>query len=56
MAGTTLFTVSRLLCEWAAQGIIRPERSAILFENLAGLIAVAMQDTGREDARREDSR
>jgi CRP-like cAMP-binding protein len=24
MAGTTLFTVSRLLCEWAAQGIIRP--------------------------------
>ena len=56
MAGTTLFTVSRLLCEWAAQGIIRPERSAILFENLAGLIAVAMQDTGREDMRREDSR
>jgi CRP-like cAMP-binding protein len=43
MAGTTLFTVSRLLCEWASQGIIRPERSAILFENLAGLIAVAMQ-------------
>lgn len=43
MAGTTLFTVSRLLCEWASQGIIRPERSAILFENLPGLIAVAMQ-------------
>ena len=43
MAGTTLFTVSRLLCEWASQGIIRPERNAILFENLPGLIAVAMQ-------------
>jgi CRP-like cAMP-binding protein len=43
MAGTTLFTVSRLLCEWASQGIIRPERSAILFENLPGLMAVAMQ-------------
>jgi CRP/FNR family transcriptional regulator, nitrogen oxide reductase regulator len=56
MAGTTLFTVSRLLCEWAAQGIIRPERSAILFENLPGLIAVAMQDTGRQDTRKEDSR
>lgn len=55
MAGTTLFTVSRLLCEWASEGIIRPERSAILFENLPGLIAVAMQDTGREDTRREDS-
>jgi CRP-like cAMP-binding protein len=56
MAGTTLFTVSRLLCEWASQGIIRPERSAILFENLAGLIAVATQDTGRKDTRREDSK
>jgi len=56
MAGTTLFTVSRLLCEWASEGIIRPERSAILFENLPGLIAVAMQDTGREDTRKEDSR
>jgi CRP/FNR family transcriptional regulator, nitrogen oxide reductase regulator len=43
MAGTTLFTVSRLLCEWASQGIIRPERNAILSENLPGLIAVAMQ-------------
>jgi len=56
MAGTTLFTVSRLLCEWAAQGIIRPERNAILFENLPGLIAVATQDTSRKDARREDTR
>jgi CRP/FNR family transcriptional regulator, nitrogen oxide reductase regulator len=43
MAGTTLFTVSRLLCDWASQGIIRPERSAVLVENLPGLIAVAMQ-------------
>lgn len=43
MAATTLFTVSRLLCEWAAQGIIRPERSAILVENIPGLMAVAMQ-------------
>lgn len=43
MAGTTLFTVSRLLCEWASEGIIRPERNAILCDNLPGLIAVAMQ-------------
>ena len=43
MVGTTQFTVSRLLCDWAAQGIIQPERSAILVENLPGLIAVAMQ-------------
>lgn len=53
MAGTTLFSVSRLLCEWASQGIIRPERSAILFENLPGLIAVAMQDTLTQDTRRD---
>jgi CRP/FNR family transcriptional regulator, nitrogen oxide reductase regulator len=56
MAGTTLFTVSRLLCEWAAQGIIRPERNAILFENLPGLIAVATQGTDRKDTGREESR
>lgn len=41
MAGTTQFTVSRLLCDWAAQRIIQPERSAILVENLPGLIAIA---------------
>ena len=44
MAGTTLFTVSRLLCDWASQGIIQPERSAILAENIPGLIAIATQE------------
>jgi CRP-like cAMP-binding protein len=43
MSGTTQFTVSRLLCDWATQRIIQPERSAILAENLPGLIAIAMQ-------------
>ncbi len=43
MAGTTQFTVSRLLCDWAGQRIIQPERTAILVENLPGLIAIAMQ-------------
>lgn len=43
MAGTTQFTVSRLLCDWAAQRIIQPRRTAILVENLPGLIAIAMQ-------------
>jgi len=41
MAGTTLCTVSRLLCNWAAEGIIQPERRAILMENLPGLIDIA---------------
>lgn len=43
MVATTQFTVSRLLCDWAAQGIIQPERTAILVENLPGLLAIAMQ-------------
>jgi CRP-like cAMP-binding protein len=43
MAGTTQGTVSRLLCDWAAQRIIQPERTAILVENLPGLIAIAMR-------------
>ncbi len=43
MSGTTQFTVSRLLCDWASQRIIQPERSAILAENLPGLIAIAIQ-------------
>ena len=43
MAGTTQFTVSRLLRDWASQKIIEPERSAILVENLAGLMAIATQ-------------
>jgi CRP/FNR family transcriptional regulator, nitrogen oxide reductase regulator len=43
MVGTTQFTVSRLLCDWAEQRIIQAKRSAIHVENLPGLIAVAMQ-------------
>jgi CRP-like cAMP-binding protein len=42
MAGTTQFTVSRLLCDWAEQRIIQPERTALLAENLPGLLAIAM--------------
>lgn len=41
MTGTTLFTVSRVLCEWASQGIIQSERKAILVESLPGLAALA---------------
>lgn len=41
MTGTTLFTVSRVLCVWASRGIIQPERKVILVENLPGLVALA---------------
>jgi CRP-like cAMP-binding protein len=41
MTGTTLFTVSRLLCHWADRGIIEPESKAILVQDLSGLTKVA---------------
>jgi CRP-like cAMP-binding protein len=49
MAGTTLYTVSRLLCSWAAEGIVQPERSAIRVENLAGLIHVATRMSSSDE-------
>jgi CRP/FNR family transcriptional regulator, nitrogen oxide reductase regulator len=41
MTGTTLFTVSRLLCDWAGRGIIEPESKAILIRDLSALTKVA---------------
>ena len=41
MTGTTLFTVSRLLCDWAERGIIEPESKAILVQDLCALTRVA---------------
>jgi hypothetical protein len=40
MAGTTLFTVSRLLCEWASPRHHPAGAQRDLVENLPGLIAV----------------
>jgi Crp-like helix-turn-helix protein len=45
MVGTTQFTVSRVLCQWAAQGIIEPDRKAILIENLEALMEVAAAES-----------
>lgn len=41
MTGTTLFTVSRLLCEWAEQGIVQVDRKAVVVEQLPRLIQLA---------------
>jgi CRP/FNR family transcriptional regulator, nitrogen oxide reductase regulator len=41
MAGTTLFTVSRLLNKWAEQGLLHPEKRGIVIEDLVGLLAIA---------------
>jgi CRP-like cAMP-binding protein len=41
MVGTTSFTVCRLLCDWAAQGIIEPEPKAIIVEDFQALQGIA---------------
>jgi CRP-like cAMP-binding protein len=41
MTGTTLFTVSRLLCKWAELGLIHPEHKTISIKDFQGLIAIA---------------
>lgn len=38
LTGTTLFTVSRLLCQWEEQGIVKPRREAVLVMNVAALV------------------
>lgn len=41
MTGTTLFTVSRLLCDWEQRGIIQTQRKAVLIQNPQSLVALA---------------
>jgi CRP-like cAMP-binding protein len=44
LTGTTLFTVSRLLCQWEAQGIVSARRETVLVHNVPGL-----QELSREE-------
>ncbi|HLV86930.1 MAG TPA: Crp/Fnr family transcriptional regulator [Candidatus Sulfotelmatobacter sp.] len=37
LTGTTLFTVSRLLCQWESQGIVSARREAVLVRDVAAL-------------------
>ncbi len=41
MAGTTLFTVSRLLRKWSDMGLVYTENRGIVLEDLDGLLAIA---------------
>jgi CRP-like cAMP-binding protein len=50
MTGTTLFTVSRLLCDWAEQGIIQPERKMVVVESLPALLRLAEETAEMETA------
>ena len=44
MTGTTLFTVSRLLCQWEEKGIVSARREAVLVRNLPALIELSQQE------------
>lgn len=44
LTGTTLFTVSRLLCQWETQGIVSARREAVLVRNVP-----ALRDLSREE-------
>lgn len=41
LTGTTLFTVSRLLCEWKTLGIVMPRREAVVLRDFAALRQLA---------------
>ena len=44
LTGTTLFTVSRLLCQWEAQGIVSARRETVLVHNV-----LRLQELSREE-------
>ena len=44
LTGTTLFTVSRLLCNWETQGIVSARREAVLVRNVPALLELTRQD------------
>jgi CRP-like cAMP-binding protein len=41
LTGTTLFTVSRLLCQWERQGIVSTRREAVVVRNLKALMEMS---------------
>lgn len=49
LTGTTLFTVSRLVGEWEAQGLVRPRREAVVIADAPGLAAVAAGNASHSD-------
>jgi hypothetical protein len=46
MTGTTLFTVSRLLCKWTEMGLIYPENRGVVIKDVDGLLAIADESPG----------
>lgn len=44
LTGTTLFTVSRLLCQWQTQGIVRVRRESVLVRDSAALAQISQAE------------
>ena len=44
LTGTTLFTVSRLLCQWQTQGIVRVRRESVLVQDFAALTQISQAE------------
>lgn len=44
LTGTTLFTVSRLLCQWEAQGIVSARREVVLVHDVTALTELAHEE------------
>lgn len=44
LTGTTLFTVSRLLCRWESKGIVTAKREAVLIHNLPALVELSREE------------
>jgi len=48
LTGTTLFTVSRLLCQWETQGIVCSRRECVLLRDLAALQGMSQGEAEAE--------
>ena len=44
LTGTTLFTVSRLLCNWETRGIVSARREAVLVHNVPALLELSHEE------------
>ena len=44
LTGTTLFTVSRLLCQWETHGIVSARREAVLIHNVQALLDLSDEE------------
>ena len=44
LTGTTLFTVSRLLCQWEAQGIVSARREVVLVHDVPALLELSREE------------